>query len=260
MVWAKIDCDIFTDPKIAQLTEREQIAFLKLVLFCRKNLTDGIFYEHDLKIVCPKFQQKVVEKLLKSLQKVGLIKICNTDVTALQIINFTQHQTTKIQAQQAKEQARQRVEKHRNSNKNSKSNANVTPLEKSREEKSIYTSSIINQETDKTDTPKKVEDDDEKILEIQNMIANTLTKKYNPTNTQAYKTKILNQLKQQPYQQQLKNQILNNPNQTIKQHHDKWMIKNQQQPTNPNQPTPEPKYPKYHNWTQARINKESQTT
>lgn len=42
MTWARIDVDFFDHPKLAGLSELEQFAYVKVILWCQKHDTDGV--------------------------------------------------------------------------------------------------------------------------------------------------------------------------------------------------------------------------
>lgn len=148
--WIKLCTDVFDDEKIVlidALPERDGVLVIWFKLLCmagKQNnggvfmLNDRIAYTDEMLATIFRRPLNTVRLALKTFEQFGMIEIINNTIT---LPNWEKHQNLK-QLEQAREQTRKRVAKHREKQKlvasgedcNALRNANVTATDKKRKE------------------------------------------------------------------------------------------------------------------------------
>jgi predicted phage replisome organizer len=148
--WIKLCTDVFDDEKIIlidALPERDGVLVIWFKLLCmagKQNnggvfmLNDKIAYTDEMLATIFRRPLNTVRLALKTFEQFGMIEIINNTIT---ISNWEKHQNLK-QLEQAREQTRKRVAKHREKQKliasgedcNAQSNVTVTATDKKRKE------------------------------------------------------------------------------------------------------------------------------
>ena len=146
--WIKLCTDVFNDEKIVlidDLPERDGVLVIWFKLLCmagKQNnggvfmLNDKIAYTDEMLATIFRRPLNTVRLALKTFEQFGMIEIINNTIT---IPNWEKHQNLK-QLEQAREQTRKRVAKHREKQKlltggqecNALRNSEVTPTDKKR--------------------------------------------------------------------------------------------------------------------------------
>jgi hypothetical protein len=99
--WAKIDVSFFRHPQVVQLSEREAVAFLRMILYCQEHETDGHVPDPALR-AC-----EVTPKQAKSMEGVALL---HRNGSGWMIDGFTRKQRTRAELERERDQNRKRAE------------------------------------------------------------------------------------------------------------------------------------------------------
>jgi hypothetical protein len=102
--WAKIDVGFFRHPQVVQLSEREAVAYLRLILYAQEHETNGHVPGPALR-AC-----EVTHKQAESMERVGLV--CR-DGEGWSIDGFTRKQRTREELEAERAANRERAKRHR---------------------------------------------------------------------------------------------------------------------------------------------------
>ncbi len=102
--WAKIDVGFFRHPQVVQLSEREAVAYLRMILYAQEHETNGNVPGPALK-AC-----EVTHKQAESMERVGLL---TRSGDGWSIDGFTRKQRTREELEAERARNRKRVREHR---------------------------------------------------------------------------------------------------------------------------------------------------
>lgn len=102
--WAKIDVGFFRHPQVLQLSEKDAVAYLRMILYAQEHETDGHVPDPALR-ACD-----VTKKQAESIERAGLVV---RNGTGFVIDGFTRKQKTREQLEADREASRARAKRHR---------------------------------------------------------------------------------------------------------------------------------------------------
>ena len=100
--WAKIDTNLFRHPQVVQLSPLEQLAFVRVILYCQELETDGVILDAALGAA------QVTAKQMEAMQGTELVV---RNGKGWSIPGFTKKQLTRDKLEEKRRQARERRER-----------------------------------------------------------------------------------------------------------------------------------------------------
>ncbi len=102
--WAKIDTNFFRHPQVVQLSPTEQLAFIRVILYCQELETDGVILDAALPAA------QVTAKHLRAMESADLVV---RNGKGWHVPGFTKKQLTRQKLEEKRAQARERRERRK---------------------------------------------------------------------------------------------------------------------------------------------------
>lgn len=109
--WVKLYVDLFRNPKVAKLPERDQVWYLKLMCYAGEHETDGLVEVRGV-ARANATQLRTIRSVFDRLSAAGLLDIAHDGDSAV-IHNYPTRQATKDQLKAKRASVRNRVTRHR---------------------------------------------------------------------------------------------------------------------------------------------------
>ncbi len=100
--WAKIDTNFFRHPQVVQLSPLEQLAFIRVILYCQELETDGVILDAALGAA------QVTAKHLRAMEAAELVE---RNGNGWSVPGFTKKQLSRAKLQEKRDKARERRER-----------------------------------------------------------------------------------------------------------------------------------------------------